>query len=153
MTILPFTPKTSIKLFALFKYPFQRSEGQNIGTPYQFWKIRKDGSAVFLAIQLNIAQQQQLEILTLLCYWRINLLTMKVLFIMLQMNHRNALRRRRRFRPYWVLPRPAKSWLEIHFNRRIIVNWNNETEYIRLPLLAAWRMLMDFVTLNKQKVR
>ena len=95
----------------------------NIRTPYQFWKIRKDGSAVFLAIQLNIAQQQQLEIVTLLCYWRINLLIMKVLFIMLQMNHRNALRRRRRFRPYWVLPRPAESWFEIHFNRRIIVNW------------------------------
>ena len=28
---------------------------------------------------------------------------------------------------------------------------NNETKYIRSPLLAAWRMLMDFVTLNKQK--
>ena len=29
-------------------------------------------------------------------------------------------RRGRRFRPYWVLPRPAESWFEIHFNRRII---------------------------------
>lgn len=74
--------------------------------------------AVFLAIQLNIAQQQ-LQILTLLCYWRSHLLTMEVL-LMLQMNHRNALRHRHGFHPYWVLPGPAESWFEIHFTRRII---------------------------------
>lgn len=47
--------------------------------------------AVFLALQLIIAQLQ-LQILTLLCYWRIHLLTMEV-FLMLQVNHRNALQR------------------------------------------------------------
>lgn len=59
---------------------------------------------------------------------------------MLQMNHRNALWRRRRFRPYWVLPRPAESWFKINFNCRIIsesiffyrqLKW---TKYIRSPL-------------------
>ena len=28
---------------------------------------------------------------------------------------------------------------------------NNETKYIRSPLLAAWRVSMDFATLKKQK--
>ena len=96
--------------------------------------------AVFLALQLNIAQGQLL-ILTLLCYWKIHLLTMKV-FLMLQMNHRNALWRRRRFRPYWVLPRPAESWFKINFNFRIIsesiffiVNWNERNTFDRLLVI------------------
>ena len=44
---------------------------------------------------------------------------MEVLLI-LQMNHRNALRHRHGFHPYWVLPGPAESWFEIHFTCRII---------------------------------
>lgn len=69
------------------------------------------------------------------------LLTMKV-FLMLQMNHRNALWRRRRFRPYWVLPRPAESWFKINFNCRIIseniffiVNWNERNTFDRLLVI------------------
>ena len=120
-------------------------QSQNIRGPYQFSKYAKMVLprnmflmlARFLAIQLNIAQQQ-LQILTLLCYRRGHLLTIEVL-LMLQMNHRNALRHRRRFHPYWMLPRPAESWLEIHFNRRIIPetffsSTENETKYIRSPL-------------------
>lgn len=48
---------------------------------------------VYLILQ-NITQQQQLLPLTFLCYWRIL--------------------------SYCVLPRPAESWFEIHYNQRII---------------------------------
>ena len=121
MTILSFIPKTSIKLFALFKY------------------------------QLNIAQQQQLEILTLLCYWRINLLTVKVLFIMLQMNHRKHYDVAVDFVHTGCCPDQLNHGSRFTSTAELSSTENNETEYIRSPLLAAWRMLMDFVTLNKQK--
>ena len=91
--------------------------------------------AVYLALQ-NIVQRQLL-ILVFLCFWRIQLLEMEVF---LTVNHRNAIRRRCRFQPYWVLPRPAESWFESHFNQRIIPESffllpnETETKHISSPL-------------------
>ena len=106
--------------------------------------------AVYLPLW-NIAQRQLL-ILAFLCFWKIQLLEMEVF---LTDNHRNAKRCRRRSQPYWVLPRPAESWFEIHFNQRIIPEnfFYRQMRLKRIHLISAWEFCAHFFNgQNEQKV-
>ena len=114
-TILSFMPKTSAKLFALFKYIHFSDARQNKdprskymntisffkSTQRCFAKKHVSDGCSFPCKTTEYRLTTAANSITLLCYGRIYLLTMEVL-LMLQMSHRNALRRRRRFSAFFV---------------------------------------------------
>lgn len=80
---------------------------------FTFVKMRPLNALAFVfAFQLMFNIQQQ--ILLLLGLLRINHIALNRNLVA-----RNA-RRRQRFQPYWMLPRPQNSWFEIHYNDRNI---------------------------------